>query len=78
MEDSLKEVLKQKNVDMNDILFGFHWPPFTSVKHIHMHGIAPASKMNWKARLIFKPDTLWFCTVRDFNKHIFINYNFFF
>lgn len=62
MENSLKIVFQQKNVDINDALYGFHWPPFISVHHLHMHGIAPASSMKLISRGIFRPNSLWFCT----------------
>lgn len=63
MQDKLKELLRTKEVDLNDVSYGFHWPPFVSVRHLHMHAIAPMSKMGFFARLVFKPINLWYCSV---------------
>ncbi|XP_055378859.1 adenosine 5'-monophosphoramidase HINT3 isoform X2 [Condylostylus longicornis] len=62
MEISLKEHIKSKGVDESDSLFGFHWPPFNSVKHLHMHGIAPVSKMSVLTKMVYKPGSPWFST----------------
>lgn len=63
MEEKLKETIRSKGGDSGDATFGFHWPPFTSVNHLHMHGIAPASKMGFLHRWMFKPINIWYCTV---------------
>ncbi|XP_076363888.1 adenosine 5'-monophosphoramidase HINT3-like isoform X5 [Tachypleus tridentatus] len=39
---------------------GYHWPPFTSVKHLHLHIIFPVSEMSVLSKLIFWPRNLWF------------------
>ncbi|KAH6921560.1 hypothetical protein HPB50_002225 [Hyalomma asiaticum] len=44
---------------------GFHWPPFTSISHLHLHVIAPVADMSMLARVIFMPGTPWFCLVED-------------
>lgn len=62
MEKELRALFEQMHIDNDDALFGFHWPPFVSVTHLHMHGIAPASKMGFLSRWIFKPFNQWFCT----------------
>lgn len=63
LESSLRDLLQKKGVDVNDALYGFHWPPFISVKHLHMHAMAPASAMTFKSRMIFRPNSMWFSTV---------------
>ncbi|KAH8372008.1 hypothetical protein KR093_009706 [Drosophila rubida] len=63
MEDTLKEFLKSKDIDTTDALFGFHMPPFISVKHLHLHGIAPRSEMGFFSRLVFKSSAPWFKSV---------------
>uniref|UniRef100_A0A336LHK8 Adenosine 5'-monophosphoramidase HINT3 n=1 Tax=Culicoides sonorensis TaxID=179676 RepID=A0A336LHK8_CULSO len=62
MRDGLKLVLEKHSANLGDTLFGFHWPPFNSVKHLHMHGIHPASTMGFLKRMIFKPESVWFKT----------------
>ncbi|XP_063701713.1 adenosine 5'-monophosphoramidase HINT3-like [Culicoides brevitarsis] len=62
MRDSLKLVMERHSSNLVDSLFGFHWPPFNSVKHLHMHGIHPASTMGFFKRMIFKPESVWFKT----------------
>lgn len=44
-------------------LMGFHWPPFHTVSHLHLHVIAPTNQMGFLARTIFKPNSFWFVTV---------------
>jgi diadenosine tetraphosphate (Ap4A) HIT family hydrolase len=36
----------------SDFIFCFHIPPFNSVDHLHMHVLAPATKMNFVYRYI--------------------------
>ncbi|CAH4033092.1 unnamed protein product [Pieris brassicae] len=55
-----KQMLSQNNYSMDDARFGYHWPPFRSVKHLHLHAIAPESEMGFLARMIFKKDSYWF------------------
>lgn len=63
MRTELENVLRdQGRVDPTTALFGFHMPPFNSVKHLHMHGIAPAGNMGFISRMIFKPNSMWFNT----------------
>ncbi|XP_045456153.1 adenosine 5'-monophosphoramidase HINT3-like [Melitaea cinxia] len=55
-----KEMLQKNNLSLEDARFGYHWPPFRSVKHLHLHTIAPESKMGLIGRIIFKKDSYWF------------------
>ncbi|CAL8069512.1 unnamed protein product [Orchesella dallaii] len=43
-------------------LMGFHWPPFHSIAHLHLHVIAPSDQMGFIARTIFRPNSFWFVT----------------
>lgn len=69
MKAELTNLLKDKNVNLDDVSYGFHWPPFTSIDHLHMHAIAPASKMSFFARQVFKPINMWYCTVSKFQRN---------
>lgn len=60
MVEKGKEILQQNNGDIEDVLLGFHRPPFNSVKHLHLHIISPASQMSFTTKLIFKPNSMWF------------------
>ena len=43
--DFLKTRISQKMVE-NEILVGFHCPPFNSQHHLHLHIVYPKSKLN--------------------------------
>jgi len=43
-----------------NILMGFHWPPFHTISHLHLHVISPSDKMGFIARCIFRSNSLWF------------------
>ncbi|XP_046398633.1 adenosine 5'-monophosphoramidase HINT3-like [Ischnura elegans] len=57
-----RKVLEEAGADLSDSRFGFHWPPFHTVSHLHMHAISPASKMGLLGRIIFRPDSFGFVT----------------
>ncbi|KAK3572450.1 hypothetical protein QTP86_032672 [Hemibagrus guttatus] len=58
-----KEILQKNDVtDLNDVRFGFHWPPFHSVTHLHLHVLAPASQIGFFSRFIYRLDSYWFIT----------------
>ncbi|XP_034482181.1 histidine triad nucleotide-binding protein 3-like [Drosophila innubila] len=65
MEDTLKDFFKSKGICTRDALFGFHMPPFISVKHLHLHGISPRSEMGFISRLIFQPSAPWFKCAKE-------------
>ncbi|KAK9513444.1 hypothetical protein VZT92_026978 [Zoarces viviparus] len=56
-----KEILQKNNVtDLSDVRFGFHWPPFSSVTHLHLHVLAPASQMSLMSRVVYRLNSYWF------------------
>ncbi|XP_056284021.1 adenosine 5'-monophosphoramidase HINT3-like [Pseudoliparis swirei] len=57
-------VLKKTKVsNLDDVRMGFHVPPFSSVPHLHLHALAPASDMTFKSQLRYGPLSHWFITV---------------
>ncbi|XP_036943411.1 histidine triad nucleotide-binding protein 3-like isoform X2 [Acanthopagrus latus] len=54
---------KNKVSNLDDVRFGFHIPPFSSVPHLHLHALAPASTMGFKSQLRYGPQSHWFITV---------------
>ncbi|XP_023856745.1 adenosine 5'-monophosphoramidase HINT3 isoform X1 [Salvelinus sp. IW2-2015] len=64
MEEMGRSVLQKKKVtDLDDIRMGFHMPPFSSVPHLHLHVIAPASQMSIRSLRHYGPQSYWFITV---------------
>ncbi|XP_068082331.1 adenosine 5'-monophosphoramidase HINT3 isoform X2 [Anabrus simplex] len=58
-----KQVLTEVNGDTSDIRMGFHWPPFHSIAHLHLHVISPTSQLSLKGRLITLPNSWWFVSM---------------
>ena len=54
--------LRSTDGNMTETRLGFHWPPFTSISHLHLHVISPVKDMGMIASFIFKPNTFWFVT----------------
>ncbi|XP_018053809.1 PREDICTED: histidine triad nucleotide-binding protein 3-like isoform X2 [Atta colombica] len=56
------DVISEKmNLDPASTRTGFHWPPFNTVHHLHLHVISPIEKMNGIRKLMFpKPNNYWF------------------
>ena len=49
-----------KGFDDKELLLGFHWPPFISVEHLHLHVIYPKSKLSQLGRCKFPIDSWYF------------------
>ncbi|KFP59680.1 Histidine triad nucleotide-binding protein 3, partial [Cariama cristata] len=61
MMEAGKAVLQRNNfTDLNDVRMGFHWPPFCSISHLHLHILAPASQLGFLSRFIYS--SYWFIT----------------
>jgi diadenosine tetraphosphate (Ap4A) HIT family hydrolase len=65
MLDVAKLILQQEHADVNKARFGFHWPPFCSVNHLHLHAISPDDRMKLRVRLtgVFSLWMPWFKSV---------------
>lgn len=50
---------KVDKFDKNELVLGYHVPPFNSVNHLHLHIIYPRSKMGFWHRFIYSGNT-WF------------------
>ncbi|KAH8860134.1 Histidine triad nucleotide-binding protein 3 [Schistosoma japonicum] len=42
-----RSFVNQLQLNPEDFLFGFHWPPFNSVHHLHMHILGPKQHMSF-------------------------------
>lgn len=54
------KILTEKYGSTDNARLGFHWPPFHTVSHLHLHVIAPATEMGFLAKMMFKEDSWWF------------------
>ncbi|XP_056150593.1 adenosine 5'-monophosphoramidase HINT3-like [Lampris incognitus] len=64
MQEMGRSILEKNRVhDLEDIRMGFHLPPFSSVPHLHLHVLAPASQMSSRSLSRYGPQSYWFITV---------------
>ncbi|XP_070782058.1 adenosine 5'-monophosphoramidase HINT3-like [Enoplosus armatus] len=71
MAEMGKAVLQDQGItDMKDIRLGFHRPPYTSVDHLHLHVLAPTSKISKYMQYRFIPQTERFVTEKGLRKHL--------
>ena len=64
------KVLQDNQADLNDALCGYHWPPFNSIQHLHLHVISSRSQMGFFARQMHKPNSFWFVTHEWLLEHL--------
>ncbi|KYN19534.1 PREDICTED: histidine triad nucleotide-binding protein 3-like [Trachymyrmex cornetzi] len=54
-------ISEKMNLDPASTRTGFHWPPFNTVHHLHLHVISPIEKMSGLRKLMFpNPNNYWF------------------
>uniref|UniRef100_A0A0A9W2L1 Adenosine 5'-monophosphoramidase HINT3 n=1 Tax=Lygus hesperus TaxID=30085 RepID=A0A0A9W2L1_LYGHE len=60
MISTAHKMLTDNTGSTDNARLGFHWPPFHTVSHLHLHAIAPASDMGFMSKMMFKENSLWF------------------
>ncbi|XP_072218058.1 adenosine 5'-monophosphoramidase HINT3-like [Leuresthes tenuis] len=70
MELGMAVLRDQGIADMKDIRLGFHKPPFISVGHLHLHVLAPSSKISQSMEYKFTPGSDSFVTAECIKKHL--------
>ncbi|XP_022791861.1 histidine triad nucleotide-binding protein 3-like [Stylophora pistillata] len=65
-----KSAITNSGADSEDVLYGYHWPPFNSIQHLHLHVIYPGGQMGFFARQIFRPNSFWFVTHEWLLEHL--------
>lgn len=53
-------ILEQQGLNPAETRTGFHWPPFNTVHHLHLHVISPISNMNMIKKFMFATNSYWF------------------
>ncbi|XP_049818335.1 adenosine 5'-monophosphoramidase HINT3 isoform X2 [Aethina tumida] len=64
VEEGKKVLLEQKG-ETENMLLGFHCPPFNAISHLHLHVISPRNEMSFLSQIMFRPKSWWFITVDD-------------
>ena len=71
MVETVDVLANKQGFEKSSTRTGFHWPPFNTVNHLHLHVISPIENMSFVGRMMFKPDSFWFVSVRkSFNNFI--------
>lgn len=67
-----KVILQQQHADLSKARFGFHWPPFNSVNHLHLHAISPDDRIKLRFRLrgAYSQWMPWFKSVDWLIRHL--------
>ncbi|XP_012270336.2 histidine triad nucleotide-binding protein 3-like isoform X2 [Orussus abietinus] len=63
-------VAELQGFDLSSVRTGFHWPPFNTINHLHLHVIAPLENMDFLRRIMFKPNSWWFVGTDYVKSHI--------
>lgn len=64
MRGYAQEVLTQQGVSSakESSLYGYHWPPFNTIQHLHLHAIGNRASMSFMARMAYMNNSMWFVT----------------
>ncbi|XP_066260286.1 adenosine 5'-monophosphoramidase HINT3-like [Euwallacea similis] len=65
-----KKVIQEHGGNVNDLILGFHLPPFNTVDHLHLHLISPASSMSFLHKIMFMANSLWFATAEQIQRKL--------
>lgn len=57
-------IAEKQGLDLAVTRTGFHWPPFNTIHHLHLHVISPICNMGLFKKFMFKPNSYWFVSVR--------------
>ncbi|KAF7993008.1 hypothetical protein HCN44_005789 [Aphidius gifuensis] len=58
--DTVEVVTAQQGLNLSSVRTGFHWPPFNTINHLHLHVIGPIENMDFIKRQIFRENSFWF------------------
>ncbi|CAL7939918.1 unnamed protein product [Xylocopa violacea] len=53
-------ISEKQGLDPAATCTGFHWPPFNTVHHLHLHVISPTSNISIINKIVYKPNSSWF------------------
>ncbi|CBY08490.1 unnamed protein product [Oikopleura dioica] len=68
MAESSLDVLRAQYgtaLDESQVVMGYHWPPFNSQSHLHLHLLYPTSEFSFLHKLRFLPRSPWFIRHSD-------------
>ncbi|XP_058807297.1 adenosine 5'-monophosphoramidase HINT3-like [Phymastichus coffea] len=74
MVATVEIIIEKLDLEKNSTRTGFHWPPFTTVNHLHLHVISPIERMSYIKDWMFKPNSMWFVST-DYVKSQFKDMN---
>ncbi|XP_029039181.1 adenosine 5'-monophosphoramidase HINT3-like [Osmia bicornis bicornis] len=70
MISTMHRMFEMQGLNPAETRTGFHWPPFNTVHHLHLHIISPISNMSIIKKVMFKPDSYWFVGVDYVKSHL--------
>ncbi|XP_076635202.1 adenosine 5'-monophosphoramidase HINT3 [Colletes latitarsis] len=70
MISALDIVIQQQGLDRAATRTGFHWPPFNTVNHLHLHVISPVENINFLNKIIYLPGSFQFVSIEYVHSYI--------